>query len=157
MTPEPNPQNLGTGIVGPRGELLPCYYAVQEVIREVQAFQSLYMNFEWEATMTVGASGNGTYRLLTDAAEEVRGIKKTEATEDAIIGQFRDGSGNTAYMVVNYASPFDNASNTVTLQFERASRVLVCMKGRRVVKELTGKTLTLEMGSGEGYFVIPVA
>ena len=59
-------------------------------------------------------------------------------------------------MVMNYSSPFEHADNKVTLRFENAKKVLVCKKGKRVVENLKNNTLELDIGCGEGYFVIPV-
>ena len=156
LIPDNNIDNLGTGLVGPCGELTPCWYACREVINEVKSFESLYMNFDWEGTMTVGSSGSGTFRLLKTPLESLHGIKSVEATQDALVGQFKDDEGNYAYMVNNYALPFDNVSNTVTFEFANCKKVLVCKKGRRVMEEIKNNKLTLEMGSCEGFFVIPI-
>lgn len=156
LIPDNNQLNLGTSLVGPRGEILPCYYVVQEVFQEIQAFDQLYMNFDWEGTMPVGLSGSGTFALLRNPLKSLAGIESVESNEDALVGQFKDGEGNQAYMVVNYSSPFEIADSTVTLKFKDAKRVLICKKGRLLVKELSRKTLDLKFGSGEGCFVIPL-
>lgn len=156
LIPDNNVDNLGTGIVGPRGEITPCYYACQEVMSEVKSFESLYLNFDWQGTMTIGSSGNGTFRLLRSPLKSLYGIKNVTAKEDAIVGQFKDADGNYAYMVTNYELPYDNASNTVTIQFENCKKVLVCKKGRRIVEQVKNNTLVLEMGACEGFFVIPI-
>lgn len=156
LIPDNNVDNLGTGLVGPRGEITPCYYACQEVMKEIKSFEGLYLSFDWEGTMLIGESGNGTYRLVRDPLEELYGVRSVQATEDALIGQFVNEDDCYAYMVMNYALPFDNASNTVTLEFENCSKVLVCKKGKRFVETLENDTLTMTLGSGEGYFVIPI-
>ena len=106
--------------------------------------------------MPVGLSGSGTFALLRNPLKSLAGIESVESNEDALVGQFKDGEGNQAYMVVNYSSPFEIADSTVTLKFKDAKRVLICKKGRLLVKELSRKTLDLKFGSGEGCFVIPL-
>ena len=59
-------------------------------------------------------------------------------------------------MVTNYESPFKNNGNVVKLKFANAEKVLVCKKGKRFIYNLQNNTLELNMGSGEGYFVVPV-
>jgi hypothetical protein len=156
MTPEDDPLSRGSGLTDPEGNLQPIYYAVQEVNSEISSFEELYMNFNWEGTMPIGESGDGAYIALTHSLTSLYGVSSVTATEDAIVGQFRDKVGNKAYMVTNYSSPYLNKSNTVTMTFKTAKKVLICKKGRRIVETLTNHTLTLDVGSGEGYFVIPI-
>ncbi len=156
MVGEVNSQNLGNGLVGRDGELMPLYYAVQEVNQELKALQSLYFNFEWEGTMTLGASGGGGYATLQHPMKSLYGVSDVKSTEDAIVGQFKDKEGNYAYMVTNFTSPYVNKSTTVTMKFNNVSKVLIAKKGREVVQTLKGNTLTMTVGSGEGYFVIPI-
>ena len=156
LIPENNSDNLGNGLVDPVGNIQPLWYAVREVIEEVRSFEDLFMAFDWEGTMPVGVSGGGAYALLTDPLDKPDGIDFVEATGDALIGQFADKNGNKAYMVTNYESPFKNNGNVVKLKFANAEKVLVCKKGKRFIYNLQNNTLELNMGSGEGYFVVPV-
>lgn len=59
-------------------------------------------------------------------------------------------------MVTNYTSPYRNESVSVTLKFQKANKVLICKKGRQIVQTLNNHTLTMNVGSGEGHFVIPI-
>ena len=114
------------------------------------------MNFTWEGTMPIGATGGGAYALLRFPLKSLYGVKSATATEDTIIGQFKDKWGNKAYMVVNYSSPYKNVATEVTMQFENAKKVLIFKKGRQILQTLDNHTLKMTLGSGEGYFVIPV-
>lgn len=156
MVPEVNSNNLGNGLVDPEGNIQPLYYAVKEVNAEIKSFEELYMNFSWEGTMPVGSSGGSAYSLLRTPLTSLYGVSEVRATEDAIIGQFKDNLGNRAYMATNYVSPYKNESNTVTIKFKKAKKALICKKGRRILQELKNNTLTIELGPGEGYFIIPV-
>ncbi len=156
MVPEVNSNNLGNGLVDPDGNAVPLYYAVQQVNKELTSFEDLYMNFRWEGTMPVGISGGGAFSLLQHPLESLYGVTEATATGDAIIGQFKDRLGNRAYMVTNYTSPYLNEINSVTLKFKKANKVLICKKGRQIIQTLKNRTLTMDVGSGEGYFVIPI-
>lgn len=156
LAPDSDTNNLGTGLVDPQGNKLACYYAVKEVFDEIKSFEGLYMNFDWVGMMPLGMSGSGTYSQLRSPLEKVKGIAAVDATADALVSEFKDKKGNVAYMVMNYSSPFEHADNKVTLKFENADKVLVCKKGKRVVENLKNNTLELDIGCGEGYFVIPV-
>lgn len=156
LIPDNNPDNLAEGLVGPRGEIMPLYYAVQEVFNEISAFENYYMNFKWQGTMPIGVSGHGTYALLTNPLKSLTGVSKVTAEKEALIGEFKDKNNNIAYMVTNYSSPFKSETNKVTLKFTNAKKALVFKKGRKVVYQLTNNTLEFEMSTGEGYFVIPI-
>lgn len=156
MSPEVNSLNLGNGLVDRDGNITPFYYAVQEVNREIKSFEEYYMNFTWEGTMPIGPSGAGAYALLRFPLKSLYGVKKVSASEDTIIGQFRDKWNNKAYMVVNYSSPYRNVSTEVTMHFENVKKVLICKKGRQILQTVENNTLKMTLGSGEGYFVIPV-
>lgn len=156
LKPDNDPNNLGTGLVDAQGNKLACYYAVKEVFDEIKSFEGLYMNFDWVGTMPLGISGSGTYSQLRSPLEKITGISGVEASADALVSEFADKKGNVAYMVMNYSSPFEHSDNTVTVKFENAKKVLICKKGKRVVENLKNNTLTMKLGSGEGYFVIPV-
>lgn len=156
MIPDENMNNLGTSLVDPHGVPQPTYYAVQEVFAEIDSFDELYMGFEWEKTMPVGLSGSGTFSGLINKPKSLDGLQSVAAEKDALIGQFRDKNGNLAYMVTNYTSPFNAESNTVELTFENAQRVLVCKKGRQIVETVKNGKLVLQMGCGEGFFVVPL-
>lgn len=156
LAPEINSLNLGNGLVDRDGNATSFYYAVQEVNREIVAMEDLYMAFTWEGTMPIGASGGGAYSLLRNPLKNLYGVTEVKASGDTIIGQLRDKNRNRGYMVVNYTSPYQNTEINVTMKFANAEKVLICKKGRRIVENLTNNTLQMTLGSGEGYFVIPV-
>jgi len=154
--PYSDTNNLGDGVVDADGNPTPVYYACQEVFKEIQDMAEYYMNFNWVGTMTIGTSGSGTFALLTDSLEKVTGITEVVASEDALIGEFKDKDGNIAYMVNNYSLPYANKNNQITITFENTNKVLICKKGVKIVETLENNTLNLNMGSGEGYFIIPI-
>ena len=156
LKPYNDTNNLGTGLVDALGNKMPVYYACQELFKEIHSFDEYYLNFDWVGTMPIGTSGSGTFALMTDPLEKVSGIKMADATEDALIGEFTDKKGNTAYMVTNYSLPYDNKSNTVSLEFENATKLLICKKGKLVEMELKNHKIDITLGSGEGYFIIPI-
>ena len=152
--PDINADKLGTGFVDEYGNPTPLY-AAQTVISEIRAMESLYMNFNWQDTMPVGLSGGGSFSLLLNPAESLQGIRDVQSSGDALVSLFKDEQDNNAYFVMNYASPYLYQANEVTLNFADCKKVLVCKKGRRLLYEIDG-SLTLDLGAGEGCFVIPI-
>ena len=79
-----------------------------------------------------------------------------QATQDALIGQFKDESGNDGLIVVNFTDPAYGLRNTVSLDFKNASKVRVYKKGVAYDYQVLENHFELELGVGEGVFMIPV-
>lgn len=156
LVPNENADNCQPGLTDQEGNIQPIYYAVQQVNKELTKMQDLFLSFSWEGTMPLGGSGSGAFSSLVSPLESIYGVKKVEAEGDALIGQFRDKNSNRAYFVANYISPYLNKTNKITMDFINAEKVLICKKGRKIVEPLSNHQLTLEVGSGEGFFVIPI-
>lgn len=57
----------------------------------------------------------------------------------------------------NASSPFQRTSAKVTLTFkEDCDRVLLVKKKEKRILELENHTLNMDIGSGEGWFVVPI-
>ena len=59
-------------------------------------------------------------------------------------------------MVVNLTDPYDNLKCKVDIKFNDDTHAVVYKKGRETVHKLKEGKLTLDLGSGEGWFVIPL-
>lgn len=60
-------------------------------------------------------------------------------------------------MVTNATAPFDPTEANVTLTFsDEYDYVMVVAKGERELVALDNHVLNVKVGSGEGYFVVPV-
>lgn len=154
--PDKNADKLGTGFVDEQGNPTPLYYAAQTVISEIKAMESVYMNFKWQKTMPIGLSGNGSFSLLNNPAQSLKGIKSAEASADSLLSLFKDEKDNYAYFAMNYASPYSLSSSDMKIEFVNCKQVMVLKKGRRLIYDLNNGTLDLNLGSGEGCMIIPL-
>lgn len=94
----------------------------------------------------------GFYKELT----ALNCATKVTATQDTLIGQFKDDEGRDALMVTNFTMPTDDTDDKVTIDFKDCNRAIVYENGERKVYEVKNNKLTLDIPSGEGVFVIPL-
>ena len=143
------------------------YYDAQQVNKELHAMENVYLSFDWEGVYTVTGSqneyvdANGVsdyFRRLQYSLNSLEGVKSVEATQDTLIGQFRDAEGNKGFVVANFADPYygKESADTVTINFEHANRAIICRGTDVKTYEVTDNTLTLNLQAGEGAFVVPV-
>lgn len=151
--------NVRGGIVERDGTITPLYYAVQEVFNEIKAMQDVYLHYKWDGVKTYegGRIINDMFALVTDQLESLEKIRDVECDQDIIVGQFTDADDGYAYMVTNATAPFDPTEANVTLTFsDEYDYVMVVAKGERELVALDNHVLNVKVGSGEGYFVVPV-
>ena len=147
-----------TGVVDGYGRPTACYYAIQEVIKEVRAMEHVFMNFRWQGSMAYVADEdrpNVQLSAMRRTLASTPRIASYSSTEDIVIGTFNDADGADGFMVTNATLPADRKTATVTLKFNNADRVEIYAKGRGFVRQLHKGKLTLNVGPGEGWFVIP--
>ena len=130
---------------------------------EVAAWDHVYMNYDWQGTATVGGSNNPytsiSFQLCPYAVKptENTGISAISSDEDLLCGIFRDENGNPAYMLTNATNPAEEKDATVTLTLDKQYKgVLVIDRGAQTTKLLEKQTVTIEVESSEGVFVIPL-
>lgn len=143
------------------GKKYPLYDYAKAVNREIHDFDHVYLNFDWNGTMPVlGTQSEQDYNLnfdgLNNPLDEVAALNGAQATQDALIGQFKDESGNDGLIVVNFTDPAYGLRNTVRLDFKNASKVRVYKKGVAYDYQVLENHFELELGVGEGVFMIPV-
>lgn len=150
--------NVRDGIVDRDGTITPLYYKVQEVFDEIEAMQDVYLHYRWDGVRTYegGRVINDMFTLVSDQLEKLEEIEAVECDEDIIVGQFKDDAGY-AYMVTNASVPFEPKNANVKLTFGKEyDYAMVVKKGTRSLVELEDHVLSMTLGSGEGYFVVPV-
>lgn len=152
--------NVRDGIVDRDGTILPSYYIVQDVFKEIKAFEKVYMSFAWDGFKLFEGSlvENEMFRYIRDGQlEKLLGVQEVSTDQDIVIGQFLDKDGYPGFMVSNQSSPFDLLNATVTMTFDKdVTFAEVFAKGEKEMVKLDDHKLTLELGSGEGFFVIPL-
>lgn len=87
--------------------------------------------------------------------ESLDKISSVTATQDTLVGQFHDKDGNKGYVVTNFSDPYDELDDKVVLNFKDVNRAIVCRGGERKVYQIENNKLELDLGAGEGAFVIP--
>lgn len=158
---------FSTALVDMQGNPTDKYYDAQQVNEELHAMENVYLSFDWEGVYTVTGSqneyvdANGVsdyFRRLQYSLDSLEGVKSVEATQDTLIGQFRDAKGNKGFVVANFADPYygKESADTVTIHFEHANRAIICRGTDVKTYEVTDNTLTLDLQAGEGAFVVPV-
>lgn len=151
-------QDGQTAVVDSYGRPTACYYAIQEVISEVRAMEDVYMNFDWQGTMAYIADEdkpNVHLRAMNRTLKSHDKIQSYSSNEDIIIGTFKDKDGKDGFMVTNVTLPADRKTATVNITFSDAKQAAIYAKGKSFVRGLNKNTLTLEIGAGEGWFIIP--
>lgn len=134
-----------------------AYYAVKEANAEIKKFDHVYLNFDWEGTMALTQEGKTLSTGLKMAGDyQSPRIAEVTATDDTIIGSFKDADGYDGYMIVNATDPGKNLSDSVTVTFREATKAIAYIQGEEKTIELKDGTYTFELESGAGVFVIPI-
>ncbi|MCL2751401.1 MAG: hypothetical protein FWE62_01450 [Firmicutes bacterium] len=164
-------ENVTYGLVDHYGNRTQVWYSMQEVIKEVKAFEKMYMNSEWKGVLRYSADGdyNDLLDTIADEIEPYAGegaipvaldgyprIANMKANRDFMMGVFEDKDGRDAFLLCNISDPDDDLDNTVTLKFNNATKAVIYKKGRKVMVNLKNGTFTTKIGSGEGYYIIPL-
>ena len=144
------------------GKTYPVYDYAKTVNREMLNFDHVYLNFDWNGTMPIlGTQSEQDYNMnfdgLNNPLSSIDALKGAQATQDALIGQFKDKAGYDGLVVVNFTDPAYGLKNTVSLEFKDASKVSVYKKGIAYDYQVLDNRFELELGVGEGVFMIPVA
>ncbi len=85
-------------------------------------------------------------------------LAEVTTSADTLFGYFMDEEENVGFSVVNYNDSSAGLSDTVTLRFNPSYgfRNAICyVGGEKKTVSLNGNALELELGVGEGVFVIP--
>jgi hypothetical protein len=83
-------------------------------------------------------------------------ILSVSASQDTLVGTFKDAFDNDAFMVVNFDDPAHNSTDTVTIDLKGTSKAVVYEKGVRTEVNAPKGKLTLNIEAGSGAFVIPL-
>ena len=139
------------------------YDAAKIVNNEVLNFEDAYDAYAWDGCMYLMPNemiDNQVLSNLVDNVESTDRMSFVSATNDVFAGIFKakdeDFSAQDAFIVVNATDPSQNLDNTVKLQFNNATKLLMYRKGEEVVVDLAEDgTYILYLEPGEGRFIIP--
>ncbi len=134
-----------------------AYYAVQAMNKELDKFDHVIINFNWQGTMAVVPEGKVKSPLLSKIGDyKNERIKSVSVSEETIIGCLKDSKGFDGYMIVNSTDPGEKKTDKVTISFYKASKVLAYINGEEKTITLKDGSYTFDIGAGEGVFVIPI-
>ena len=151
------------------GEKTAIYDSVKKANSEILAFDHVLQQFDWIGTFTNDAgqtnddkprTQNSSFRLLNRiSVKSVLSLNSVTTSRDTLFGYFNDVDGNDGIMVVNYNETSLNLTDEVTLNFDSSkyNKAICYVGGKKQVVNLSGGKLNLELGVGEGVFVIPYA
>lgn len=140
------------------------YQWAKELNEEINKFDHVYLSFDWEGVTGINGSNNLAddpdydcpHFNFSTPLNSLNGVKKVSATEDTLIGQFKDKDGRNGFIVTNFTDPTDELKDTVSFEFDKATRAIVYRNGEKKIYEVKKNKLDLKLASGEGVFVIPV-
>lgn len=148
-----------SAMISATGERTQHYYDCQTVNREILAMDHVYLNYDWEGTMLVLGEGhkkNKCFSMVKNALQSHDRILSVSASQDTLVGTFKDAFDNDAFMVVNFDDPAHNSTDTVTIDLKGTSKAVVYEKGVRTEVNAPKGKLTLNIEAGSGAFVIPL-
>ena len=137
------------------------YDCAKQANLEAHAIEDAYLSYQWDGVMYHNADdmiANPAFDVIEDYAMASHPrLSITSSEHDVFAGTFKNADGDDAFMVVNYTDPFHQQSNKVNLHFNNAKALLMYRYGQRMVVKLpfTGN-YTLDLGPGEGRFIIPI-
>ena len=149
------------------GEKSSVFYAMATVNREIQSWSGTYASYEWQGVSTVGdnilfKNKEQPEKFFNSKVELIKhkitlnGCSMIAAEGSAVVGNFKNSNGKYAYMITNVEDPSNGVTTKITITFSGScSQVKVIRRGIETTVEVSGNSLTLEIGTGEGVFVMP--
>lgn len=151
------------------GNPTPIYDAAKKANLELRGFEHVYLQFDWKGVFTVDkgkteSARERTYydcfRSIADrlSVADVASVNSVYGSEHTLFGYFGDEKGNDGFMVVNYNDPQNVKSNKVKMNFNAQfgyNKAIVYAGGEKTLKDIKYNSLELNLGAGEGVFVIP--
>lgn len=134
----------------------PAYYAVQAANLEVQKFDHVLLNYEWQGTTALKVEDK--FKQMDYIADyKAPRILEASATADAIIGHLKDKDGYDGFMIVNVVEPSMDVTSEVTVKFREATSAIAYVEGEETEIQLgEDGSYTFTLDAGEGVFVIPI-
>ena len=153
------------------GKKTSVYDAAKKINNEINQFDHVYLQFNknWIGVVpiigTKNTKGeNNSFSLLKDycadttfSVKAVKELKSVTAEYDTLIGYMKDDFGNPGFMLVNYNDTAKQCKGKVELEFNGAKKALVYRNGKGSLEDVTDNKISLNLGIGEGIFVIPFA
>lgn len=146
-------------LISADGRRTSLYYGMQQLIKEIRAFENIYMNSEWQGIMLKVNDefyGNDIFDGVTNPMESHERIKSFGGTSDVALGAFRDKDGRDGFLIFNANNPAHDTQNVVDIEFKNASYAYLYKKGRKVKVRLDKGKFRTTIGSCEAYYIVPM-
>ena len=143
------------------GQKTAIYDHVKKVNSELLSLDEAYLDFDWVETLPVKGSEVRDvvkqFRLLEQSPESLEAIASIEASQNTLVGHFKDHAGRDGFLVTNFSDPAINAEDKVTIDFSGAKKALVYHGTSKEVVSLKKGVYETAIAAGDGVFVIPFA
>lgn len=144
---------ITSALVDRDGLKMPAWYAMQEVIREVRAFESEYLAKNWVGTMVISGD-NGeepNFSMLKNPLKTHPSVRSISSDTNCIAGVF-EKDGKSAVLLANFSDPCLNKQARVKMSLN-AENVCVYRSGKSEDIKLINGDLDVVLRSGEGVFI----
>ena len=144
------------------------YELSKRINGEIAGFSNTYMQFNdnWIGVCPIYGTNNTDedemyYNNTIDSMEHplsvsnLSSVSEVKATEDTIIGYMKDQNNNDGFVFVNYNETKLEKTSVVEVKFKNCNKAIVYIDGIKNDKVLDNNTLVLNLGVGQGVFVIP--
>ena len=126
---------FGNAMIEADGTIYPTYYYVQEVFQELFDWEHVYMDFEWNGTITklgqnraqYGSQDESHITSLSFSLESHDRIKEIKNENDLLVGTFEDSKGYDGFLITSYTDPYYRKSNEIEIEFNEASKALISL------------------------------
>ena len=149
------------GMVNVNGEKTNQYYFVKSAIERTEHLSKVICDFDWQNLIVCKANEEeesdnyetfDVINRMIDSSNRGK-LREMKSHFDSSVGYFTK-DGYDGYLITNQLNPYENQSNTVKLSFDDADQVLVFHSGDYYWQKLLDGKLQLNVGPGDGYFVI---
>ncbi|MBR2320950.1 MAG: hypothetical protein IKA57_02305 [Clostridia bacterium] len=157
------------------------YNAFKNINAELTAIGKVYNAFSWKGIILGAGTDNaysigsweitkdndykafemvmgqlGEYELSASDTKHLASVKTNKTDWNYLMGVMEDENGNEGYVLCNYNSHESDRAQTITLTFDtNVTEVVIYRGGVAETVAVTGKTLTVNLATGEGVIILP--
>ncbi len=153
-------EELGVNaMISASGERTPLYEGVKNVNKTILNLDEAYLDFSYQGTLPIQGSEEEDYPLqytmLDDPLKEIEGIKEIAASENTLIGVFKNEEGRDGYLISNFSDPAYEKKDEIALTLKGANAALLYRGEKKEEVTLKSSRFTITLNEGEGVFLIP--
>lgn len=132
------------------------YYAVRDVLSEIDAFKEQYLARDLVGTKFFTANGKiepAFEKAKNRQIEKFSNLKDVSVTQNTIISEYTDGN-KAGYLIVNYGIPALTKSNLVDLKLDGCESITLYRYGRKEIVPVENGKICLLIEAGQGVFLV---